>query len=158
MAKSQEELQRQLEEEKVQSKHLMEEAELIRMQQELEAEKLKQKQWQVTIEQLQQTREHAEKEHAKYLEDIKQAAGAARENTSRSMLEWFKAQTDKLGRPELESGRPESEEEQKARLEREARDTEIKNLQAQQEQIAQKLAELTQHKTTEPAKPTQDLL
>ena len=142
MAKIQEELQMQLEEERAQSKRMGEEAELMRIQHELDTEKLKQKQWQVAMEQLRAAREHTEKEHSKFLEDIKEAASTTKDNTAREALDWFKQQTERIGRP---SGAPEVSEEEAARVraEKGARDREIRDLQEQQQHIAQKLAQLT---------------
>ena len=160
MAKSNEELQKQLEEERAQSKRIMDEMEHMKIEHELEMEKLKQKQWQVAMDQLKEAREHAEKEHHKYLKEIKDLAGTARDNTTRSMLEWFKSQADQLGKP---GGAPDNEAAEKARLEQEAKDREIKELQSQQEDIARKLAQLTnstpqQNPEGQLLRPTQDLL
>ena len=160
MAKSNEELQKQLEEERAQSKCIMDEMERMKIEHKLETEKLKQKQWQVAMDQLKEAREHAEKEHHKYLEEIKDLAGTARDNTTRSMLEWFKSQADQLGKP---GGAPDNEAAEKARLEQEAKDREIKELQSQQEDIARKLAQLTnstpqQNPEGQLLRPTQDLL
>ena len=157
MAKTQEELQQQLEEQKAQSKRLFEEAELMRIQHELEAERLKQKKWQVAMDQLQAAKVHAEEEHTRYLEEIKEAANSVKDNTAKSALEWFKQQADKLGRP---SGAPEplDEEAEKARAEKEAREKEIRDLQDQQEQIAHKLAQLTGRTKEHEPRPTHDML
>ena len=138
MSATQEELQQQLEEERAQSKQMMEEAELMKIQHKLDAERLKQKQWQTVMDQLKEAKEHAQKEHERFLGELKDITGASKRNTAKDVLEWFKAQTDKLHEEPTES-----EEQTKARLEKEARDREIKELQLQQENIAQKLAELT---------------
>ena len=158
MAKCPEDLQQELEEEKAQSKRLMEEVEMMRMQHELEAEKLKQKEWHLALEQLKENRENAEREHAKYLEDLKEAAGSARDNTSRGMLDWFRAQSDKINPPGLNLSRVETEEEQRIRLEKEAKEKQLRELQNQQEQISQKIAELTGTKEQDPESGSQGLL
>ena len=92
------------------------------------------------MKQLKEAKEHAEREHSKYLEELKEMAHSTRDNTAKSMLEWFKLQTEQLGRP---SGAPDGGEAEKARQEQEARNKQIQELQAQQEKIAQQLAELT---------------
>ena len=150
MAKSPEELQWELEEERTQSKQLMEEVELMRLQQELETEKLKQKQWHLTMEHLKETREHAEREHTKYLEELKQAAEGVKQNTSKSMLDWFKAQANMINKPGGPVEEIEPPEQERARLEKEAQEREIKDLQAQQLEITQKLERLT--RVTQPSK------
>ena len=135
---------------------MMDEMECMKIQHELEAERLKQKQWQVAMEQLRETKEHAEREHQKYLEQIKEAACNARSSTTQDMLDWFKTQTDKLHKVGGGPDRPESEEEEKLRLEKEARDKEVKELQEQQEHIANRLAALNNQDTQ--TKNSQELL
>ena len=141
---SQEELQQQLEVQKAESKCMMEEVELMKLRHELDTEKMKQKQWQITMDKFKEAREVAEREHTKYLEDLQEMASTTGNDTSRNMLEWFKAQTEKVWSA---GGTPEpTEEENRARLEKETRDKEIRELQNQQEQIAKRLTELDNSK------------
>ena len=140
MAKTAEELKQQLEEERERSTKMMEDVEIRRIQHELEAEKLKQQQWQATLQQMEESRQHVEAEHQKYLAQLKEAATTSREDISNGMLEWFKNQSLKLSKSNPETDR---EKEERLRLEQEAKAKEIQDLQAQQEQISQKLAELT---------------
>ena len=115
----------------------------MRLQQELETEKLKQKQWHLMMEHLKETREHAEREHTKYLEELKQAAEGVKQNTSKSMLDWFKAQASMINKPGGPVEEIETPEQERARLEKEAQEKEIRDLQAQQLEITQKLERLT---------------
>ena len=140
MAQSTEELQKQLEEEKVQTKRMLEDMECMKIEHELETHKLQQKQWQATMEQLKEAREHAEQEHTKYMEGIKEMTGNVKDTTSKNMLDWFKSQTEQLTKPPENHN---NEEEERARQEQEARDKEIRDLKKQQEDIAYRLVTLT---------------
>ena len=63
MATPQDDLIKELEVEKENSRKLQEELENTRLQSEIENEKLKQKQWQAAIQQLRDTKEKAQAEH-----------------------------------------------------------------------------------------------
>ena len=116
MATTAEELQKQLEEEHENSKRLMEDAEIMKIRNELETEKLKQKQWETAIEQLKQTREHAEQEHARAITEIKEKAEAAKSEVSTTVLDWFKTQVADLSLPNTDT------EQEKARKEKNKHD------------------------------------
>ena len=140
MAANPEDLQRQLEEEKEASKKLMEEAEYMKLQAELDNEKLKQKQWQEAINEIHETQEHAQAEHAKFLGQLKEMSTAAQAESIGNILKWFQtkaAEINSLG----EHIRP-SEEQERLRKEQEQKETQIKELKTQQEEISRKLTEL----------------
>ena len=98
MSQTTEDLQKQIEEEHENSKKLQENAEFLRLQNELEAEKMKQKKWQEAINQLQEAKEHAQAEHEEYLGKLKSMSSTTKEDTSKSILEWFQTQTAELNR------------------------------------------------------------
>ena len=133
MATTAEELQEQLEEERENSKRLMEDKEIMKIRNELETKKLKQKQWETAIEQLKQTREHAEQEHARAITEIKEKAEAAKSEVLTTVLDWFKTQVADLSLPNTDT------EQEKARKEK---NKQIEELMEQQEEIAKKLADL----------------
>ena len=70
----------------------MEDAELMRIRNELEVEKLKQKQWEVAKGQLCKTREHAEQEHTRILAELEGRVQAANKEASAQVLDWFSSQ------------------------------------------------------------------
>ena len=131
--------------------------EFMKIQNELENEKLKQRQWQEVMDQLKQTREHAERAHSRYMQEIKEAASTACDNTTRRVLEWFRTQTDQLAGPSRAHNQPSEEELEQARAEQEARDREVRDLQAQQEEIANKLAELTSTTRAQDTRASQNI-
>ena len=94
-----EELQKELDNAKESNKKLMEDAEVMRIRNELEAEKLKEQQWHIAMERLKETREHATREHEKFLEQIKDKAEASKNNASAKILDWFSAQVGDLATP-----------------------------------------------------------
>ena len=105
MAQSAEELRQQLEEQKEQSRKLMEDAELMKIWNELEVEKLRQKQWEMAIEQLKVTREKVEMEHKKTISEIQDMAGAKQAEISTDVTGWVRSQMANLkpgGSPEME--------------------------------------------------------
>ena len=157
MAQSAEELKKQLEEEKENSRRLQEDVELMKLQNELEAERMAQKQWHTAKEQLWEAREHAEQEHLKAMAQIKERAEGAKEGTSVKVLEWLNSQVAGLGLPATPIG----EQEEKARQQREQ---DIQELVKQQEEISKKLSllrggsgEPNQTPSTSPREP-QDML
>ena len=147
MAGGTDELKQQLENEKEHSKQLQEEAELMQVQHDLEIEKQKQKQWQVAMEEIRMAREHADREHEKCLEKIKEMASASRTQATNSTLDWLKAQLQDMQKaPDTPS---------EADRERQAKEAEIKELRDQQEAINQKLKELTGQDN--PSRPIEDV-
>ena len=105
---------------------------------ELEVEKLKQKEWQIAMEQLKEAREHAETEHEKSVETIREMAARAKETSANSATEWFKAKLNDLHKPDKNP-------EELERLRREqARQRELEELRSQQEQITKRMEELNQ--------------
>ena len=131
MAKSQEELQKQLEQEK-QNKRMLEEMELAKIESELEAERMKRQELQVAMQQLKEAREHATQEHDKCIENMKRIASEARTQSSQSTMDWFKEQISTINKDTSHTHTPEEE----------SRKAEIKELKAQQEDISKRLAEL----------------
>ena len=140
MSSSPEELQWQLEAEKLESSKLQQEAESLRLQTELENEKLKQNQWKAAMDKLKEARENAFQQHEQYMEKLKEAAKNTSEDTSAGILDWFQSQMAELGT----TGEPPrlNEEQERRKREQEAREREIRDLHEQQEQITRKLAEL----------------
>ena len=67
MAKTPEELQWQLEEEKKNSKKIQDSVERAKIHHELEIEKMKQQQWQTALEKIEEAKAQAAKEHSKCL-------------------------------------------------------------------------------------------
>ena len=139
MVQTAEELQQQLEQEKEQSRKLMEDAELMKLRNELETEKLKQKQWQEAMDQLRETKEHMEQEHAKVLSNIKEMGDNSRQDVSQGVTQWLRTQLEDATQP----GGPDREEVIRANREKEAREKAILELREQQEEINRRLAELT---------------
>ena len=139
MAQTAEELQQQLEQEKEQSRKLMEDAELMKLINELKTEKLKQKQWQEAMDQLRETKEHMEQEHAKVLSNIKEMGDNSRQDISQGVTQWLRTQLEDA----TQSGGPDREEVIRANREKEAREKAILELREQQEEINRRLAELT---------------
>ena len=139
MTTSADELRQQLEAEREASNKLQQEAEMLHIQHELEAEKIKQKEWQVAMDQLHEAKEKREADHAKYLEQIKDLSTSTRQDAANTALEWFKGQMEALKGSEG----PSREEQEQKRREAEEKQAAIMELQKQQETIAKQLAELT---------------
>ena len=135
-----EELKQKLEEEKEQSRKMQEEAEVQRIQNELELEKLKQKQWCNTLDKLKEAREQAEHEHEKCMEEMEDIVHTRQEPGLNSSVEWLKTQLGQLNKePTKEAHTGDTERQLRDRLERESAIAELKR---QQADIATKLANL----------------
>ena len=145
MATTAEELQQQLEAEREQSKKLQQDAELMKIQNELEVEKLKQQQWQSALDRLKEAREQVHQEHDKCMEQMKEIAASA-STTNNSTVQWLKAQVESLA----SSSNPE----QTLRLQKEQEEKEraIAEVKQQQEELSKKLMEL--EGTTPSTNPT----
>ena len=131
MAQSAEELRQQLEEQKEHSLKLVEDAELMKIRNELEVEKLRHKQWEMAIEQLKVTREKVEIK-------IQDMAGAKQAEISKDVTGWLRSQMANLklgGSPDME--------EVVIDKEKEAKEQAIQELRMQQKELNKKLAELT---------------
>ena len=101
---------------------------------ELEAEKLKQQQWQTAMDQIQEIRQHNEQEHNRILEELKGKTEATKQNTSSQVLSWFKSQVSSLN--PTPTVNPEEERANQQRIK------EIEDIKAQQAQLRRKLAQL----------------
>ena len=145
MSTSLEQLQKELVEEWENSKKLLQDIELARIKNELEAEKMKQQQWHIALQQLQETKEHTEQEHTKVLEELKGRAVASRENTSSQVLEWFNLQI-----AGMKITPPSSSEEERARQQKQK---EIEEIKVQQEELNNRMAELQGLKASEQEDP-----
>ena len=101
---------------------------------ELEAEKLKQQQWQTAMDQIQEIRQHNEQEHSRILEELKGKTEATKQDTSAQVLSWFQSQVSSLTpNPTI------SPDETRANQQR---IKEIEDIKAQQAQLSRKLAQL----------------
>ena len=96
MSSSMDKLQKALQEEKENSRCMMEDLELARIRNDLEKEKMKQKEWQTAMDQLKETREHMEQEHSRMLTQIKEKVEAARQDNSGQILNWFQSQVSAM--------------------------------------------------------------
>ena len=135
MASEAEILSKELEEAKANYKKMMEEAEIMKIRNKLEIEKLQQEQWQTTIAKLQEARSHAAQEHAKVLEQIQHRSEEAKGKASTGVLDWFNTQMETI-----QTKNPKDlEMEERARQQRLK---EIQELKEQQENIGKKIAEL----------------
>ena len=133
-----EELKQQLEQEKEQSRRLQEDAELMKICNELEMERLKQQQWKATLDNLTKAREQAAQEHDKCMAQMEELVEAS-SDTSPSSLLWLKAQIEQMGtKSAAPSITPQEAEHQNK--ERQERQQTIKNLHKQQEEIKAQLA------------------
>ena len=111
----------------------------MKIQHELDTEKLKQKQWQIAMEQIKEAKEQAEVEHAKYLEQIKEMAVTTQEESASQAAAWFQAQVKELHRPkDTTSEHPNDKE-------KEEKEADILELKRQQEAISNRLPELSAH-------------
>ena len=133
MTNTAEDLRRQLESEREHSKQLQEEVEMIKMHNELALEKQKQAQWHSAMEQIKEAREHADREHEKCLEQMKELTATSKGDSSSEAIAWLQAQVRDLHK----TSEPDSD-----RV-REAKEAEIQDLKNQQEAINKKLRELT---------------
>ena len=138
---TQEELQRKTEEEKENSRRLQEDVELLKLQNTLEVEKMKQEQWQTAITKLKEAKQHATQEHSKCLEQMGQIASSTMKGTTSAMLDWFKAQLEAVTSHNKANPTLTEEEERNRRLQAE-REEAISDLKKQQEEIQRKLKEL----------------
>ena len=75
MSSSMEELQKALQEEKENSRCMMEDLKLARIRNDLEKEKMKQKEWQTAMDQLKETREHMEQKRTQQIVDTDKREG-----------------------------------------------------------------------------------
>ena len=85
--------------------------ELAHLKHELDSKRLKQKEWQVAIDQLREPRDQAEAKHTKVLEQVKELTTLAKEDAASSALEWYKEQLDSMKR----GGNPPSNPEEDAK-------------------------------------------
>ena len=140
-------LQQELEEKRAATKLATQQAEELRLCNELEAESLKHQQWELAIEQLKKKREEISVQHQKQMEEMKAMAVEQVEgNPKEGAVAWLKEQLKKLGEPVPEPGPTEAEE--KAQKEWERKQALIAHIKKQQEDLAMKLAELTEEKTS----------
>ena len=112
MSNTTEELQKQLEEERENSRRLQGDLEAMRIRNELEMEKQKQKQWETAKQQLQEVHEQAEREHYRALEEMTDRAEASNSEKNSQVMEWFKAQL--LGRYHRRTGQAPTRKRQRA--------------------------------------------
>ena len=145
MAKSNDQLQQQLETEKENSRQLQEDVECQRIKNEVETERMKQEQWKAALERLREAREHAAQEHEKVLQEMKGLAKNNMEETSNAALTWLKTQMDSNTGP---CSLP-TEEQKKAKKIQMEKETALQKLREQQEQIQNKIAKLQGHATTD---------
>ena len=135
-----EELKRQLEEERENSRKLQEDVEMMRIRNELEVEKLKQQQWQTALDKLKEAREQAAQEHEVCMNKMDDLLSQHKDTTSDS-LNWLKAQMGKMAQRQ----EPPEDLEQKSKEQEEAevaREAAILALKKQQTEINNKLNEL----------------
>ena len=93
-----ERLQKELEERRAATKQAAQQAEEMRIRNEMEEEALKQKEWDLAIEQLKNEREEMSAQYAKRMEDMRKLA----EETSipqKDAIHWLREQLEKLGAP-----------------------------------------------------------
>ena len=134
MALSAEQLKQQLEEEKENSKRMEEDVEILRLQNEMEMEKMKQEQWKVAYGKLKEAREQAAQEHQECLKNM-EALASAKKHSSPATLDWLRNQ---IGSLSLDTGQTPAEPEDLEHTKQEAaKATAIRDLKAQQELINQ---------------------
>ena len=134
-----EDLQKQLEEERENSKKLHDDVEHLHLQNELEMKKMKQEQWHTALAKLKEAKEHASQEHSKCMDQMAQLATSAMGEASANTLDWFKSKMGTIGR-NIET--PLTEEEERQRKRQQEREAAIDDLKKQQEDIQKKLREL----------------
>ena len=153
-----EELKKQIEEEKEQSRKLQEDVE---MRNQLEIEKLKQQQWKTALDKLKQAKEEVAQEYDKCMEQMDSIVTKAKASTTNDSLQWFKAQVEAL----TKSSSPESttpEEDDRLARERMEKEAAIADIKRQQEELNKRLTELqggyTHHHTgIEVTEPSRDM-
>ena len=89
---SAEQLRAILEEQEAQSQKLQEQAETMRLHNEVERHKMNQRQWEVAIEQLQAARKAMELEHSKNLDKLKQISEDSVSSTKAQAVAWLEQQ------------------------------------------------------------------
>ena len=146
-----EQLQAMLKEQQENSAKLQQQVETMKLRNQLEAEQLHQKQWELAIQELKQAREELNQEHEENMDRIRKMA---RENTVKPQdqaLAWMQSQinTDSgnPGAPAFNPGRPTGGDNQTKRVL-------LEKLQKQQEDIQRQMAELSldsSQATTTPA-------
>ena len=140
---STEELRKQLEEDREAGRKVQEDMECMKIQNEIETERLKRQQWEAAREQLKQAQEVALQEHEKCMSEIKRIAEQTRADTAAGAAEWLKEQVAQIGSTGKTPEEVEREKKEKLRLEA------ITELEKQQANISQQLAELKGDTTTE---------
>ena len=153
-----EKLQKQLEEKRAATKKAAQEAEEMKIRNELEEESLKQQEWELAMQQLKAKREKTMAAHNRKLEEMKKLAEEVEENEGTdSTVQWLKEQLQKLS-----PGEKDHELEEKARKEQEAKNKMIQDIKNQQAELARKLEEITGEaepvSNTDSTKMNQDML
>ena len=134
-------LRKELEEKRAANKKAAQQAEEMKLRNELEEEELKKKEWDLAMSQMKEHRAQVSAQHAKTMEDMKKmAAEATAGETKSSAVAWLQDQLRKMGEPTD----PEAKDQQEKELrEKEEKKAKINELKQQQQEIALKLAELT---------------
>ena len=136
-----EKLQKELEEKRAATKLAAQQAEEMKLRNELEGEELRQQEWELAMDQMKKKRERMMQLHQAKIEEIKRMTEDTEEEEGNSdMISWLKEQLNKIKQPSEDTKLKEQEEQ--ARLEQE-RLKQIEDIRNQQQQLAQKLAELT---------------
>ena len=135
-----EKLQKELDEKRAANKLAAQQAEEMRIRNELEEESLKEQEWELAFQQMRDKREKIASTHKQKMEDLKKMADAAEETGGKEgAIEWLQAQLKKIGAPTTEP----TEAELRARKEREEKEKKIAEVRAQQEKLAKQMADLT---------------
>ena len=135
-----ERLQKELEEKKAATKLAAQQAEEMKLRNELEGEELKKQEWELAIQQLKEKRERMVALHSKKLEEIRKMAEDKDDGSGDDTTKWLQEQINKLQDPSDSQKKKEMEE--KARLEEE-KAKQIEDIRNQQAELSRKLSELT---------------
>ena len=131
-----EELKQQLELEKEETRKLQEDAEIMRIRNELEEEKRKREEWNTAITKLKEARDQAEQEHSKCMEEMEGLSRLAPDK--HSSLDWLKTQMDRMS---LNSQKPSEEEIHRLQQEKIQKDAAIAELVLQQDDNLMKMTD-----------------
>ena len=134
-------LQKKLEEKRAATKKAAQEAEEMKLRNELEEESLKQQEWELAIKQLKEKREKSMAAHQLKMEEMKKMAAEIEEKEDpSSTVTWLREQLEKLEPGSLART---TEAEEKAKKEQEEKNKMIQNIKDQQAALNKQLAELT---------------
>ena len=137
-----EELERMIAEQKENSTRLQQQTQAMRLRNELEAEKLQQQQWEVAMQELKKAREHQAQQHQANINRMREISSEHSTAAEAQAVAWLQERMTDLKREHNPTATQDREEQ--------ARKAALEDLYRQQEELQQRIQELTNGETTNP--------